>query len=159
MGEGCQRVAVNQGEHFSQGKIFGALGFDYFLLLKVVGLDLCMPYHPKFPLASQEGGGRPHIWSPPSASPLYSRSCFYSVEILSCCNHTPPAKTRHGGHVAFFSTFAHPQPFFIITSGWDGHHAISRVPEAPKNRFPPQLECQVTRAPLVGGERSSSTSV
>ena len=119
-----------------------------------------MPYHsPKFPLLLvnlAERVGAPIFGSPPPASSLYSRSCFYSVEILSCCNHTPPAKTRHGGHVAFFSTFAHPQPFFIITSGWDGHHAISRVPEAPKNRFPPQLECQVTRAPLVGGERSTS---
>ena len=109
-----------------------------------------------FPLLVKRVEAGPIFGSPPSASPLYSRSCFYSVEILSCCNHTPPAKTRHGGHVAFFSTFAHPQPFFIITSGWDGHHAISRVPEAPKNRFPPQLECQVTRAPLVGGERSTS---
>ena len=76
MGEGCQRVAVNQGEHFSQGKIFGALGFDYFLLLKVVGLDLCVPYHPKFPLASQEGGGRPHIWIATLRLPLIQSLLF-----------------------------------------------------------------------------------
>ena len=48
----------------------------YFLLLKMVGLDLCVPYHPKFPLASQEGGGRPHIWIATPRLPLIQSLLF-----------------------------------------------------------------------------------
>ena len=126
----------------------------------MVGLDLCVPYHPKFPLASQEGGGRPHIWSPPSASPLYSRSCFYSVEILSRVV-TTRRKQRPAAPYTWASLAPHPLPqsFFIITSGWDGHAMSRRVPpRRPKNRFPPQQGCPGDPS-APGGGRAQHVSL
>ena len=120
----------------------------------------------KFPPATQfwrEGGGRlPYLDHHPPPLPIYSRSCFYSVEILSrvvTTRHKQRPAPRHI-HVGFFSTSS-PAAVFLHYHLWiwDGHAMSRRAPpRRPKNRFPPQQGCPGDPS-APGGGRAQHVSL
>ena len=95
----------------------------------------------KFPPATQlwrEGGGRlPYLDHHPPPLPIYSRSCFYLVEILARVV-TTRRQQRLAAPYTWASLAPHPPPqsFFIITSLDGMAMRCSRVPEAPKKPVP-----------------------
>ena len=118
-----------------------------------------VPYrYPKFPLLLLNLGEKVgfHIWiTTPRLLLIQSLLFLFGRNPLSCCNNTPQAKTRRAIHVDFFSTSS-PAAVFLHYHLWMGWACDVEVPRGAQKTGSHPSSAQVTRAPLVGGERSTS---